>query len=153
MLYSEIIAVCSKIHTKHINTLCGHNVELLNVKPGGTHSNHWSQSINISYGLWCFLYAVIILFFVLRQRGAVNTTCWWQVMHPVMPDVILCPFWLTDTRNPTLKAHCHVAVRVCLTCTAVCCSCCWLCNCPKSRHTLCFITPTIGEPSPTLYNI
>jgi len=23
MLYSEIIAVCSQIHTKHINTLCG----------------------------------------------------------------------------------------------------------------------------------
>ena len=32
MLYSEIIAVCSQIHTKHINTLCGRNVELLNVK-------------------------------------------------------------------------------------------------------------------------
>ena len=32
MLYSEIIAVCSQIHTKHINTLCRQNVELLNVK-------------------------------------------------------------------------------------------------------------------------
>ena len=32
MLYSEIIAVCSQIHTKHINTLCGQNVELLNVE-------------------------------------------------------------------------------------------------------------------------
>ena len=32
MLYSEIIAVFSQIHTKHINTLCGQNVELLNVK-------------------------------------------------------------------------------------------------------------------------
>jgi hypothetical protein len=32
MLYSEIIAVCSQIHTKHINTLCGQNVESLNVK-------------------------------------------------------------------------------------------------------------------------
>ena len=32
MLYREIIAVCSEIHTKHINTLCGQNVELLNVK-------------------------------------------------------------------------------------------------------------------------
>ena len=29
MLYKEIIAVCSEIH---INTLCGQNVELLNVK-------------------------------------------------------------------------------------------------------------------------
>ena len=32
MLYREIIAVCSEIHTKHINILCGQNVELLNVK-------------------------------------------------------------------------------------------------------------------------
>ena len=29
MLYREIIAVCSEIHTKYINTLCGQNVELL----------------------------------------------------------------------------------------------------------------------------
>ena len=32
MLYREIIAICSEIHTKHIYTLCGQNVELQNVK-------------------------------------------------------------------------------------------------------------------------
>jgi len=32
MLCKEIIAVCSQIHTKHVNTLCGQNVKLLNVK-------------------------------------------------------------------------------------------------------------------------
>jgi len=32
MLYREIIEVCFEIHTKHINTVCGQNVELLNVK-------------------------------------------------------------------------------------------------------------------------
>ena len=32
MLYSEIIAVYSQIRTKHINTLWGQNVELLNFK-------------------------------------------------------------------------------------------------------------------------
>jgi len=32
MLYREIIAVCSQIHSKHINTLCGQNVEMLKVK-------------------------------------------------------------------------------------------------------------------------
>ena len=37
MLYREIIAVCSEIHTKHINTLCGQNIEFLNVKPGGSY--------------------------------------------------------------------------------------------------------------------
>jgi len=34
MFYIEIMAVCSEIHTKHINTVCGQNVELLNVKLG-----------------------------------------------------------------------------------------------------------------------
>ena len=28
MLYREVIAVCSQIHTKHINTVCGQNVGL-----------------------------------------------------------------------------------------------------------------------------
>jgi hypothetical protein len=32
MLYRGIIAVCSEIHTEHMNTLCGQHVELLNVK-------------------------------------------------------------------------------------------------------------------------
>jgi len=36
MLYREIIAVCSQIHTKHVNTLFGQKVELLVVKVGGT---------------------------------------------------------------------------------------------------------------------
>jgi hypothetical protein len=57
MLYREIIAVCSEFHTKHINTLCGQNVELLNVKLAvhivttvryiycplcGTYCDHWA---------------------------------------------------------------------------------------------------------------
>jgi len=32
MLYREITAFYSEINTKHINTLCGQNVGLLNVK-------------------------------------------------------------------------------------------------------------------------
>ena len=32
MLYREIIAVYSQIHTKHINKLCGQNLELLNIR-------------------------------------------------------------------------------------------------------------------------
>jgi len=42
MLYRELIAVCSEIHTKHINTLCGQIVELLSVKTSGIYSNHWA---------------------------------------------------------------------------------------------------------------
>ena len=47
MLYREIIAVCSQIPTKHINILCGQNVELVNVKlvvdvvTTGTYSNQY----------------------------------------------------------------------------------------------------------------
>jgi hypothetical protein len=42
MLYIEIIAVCSQIHTKHINILCGQNTEFFDVKAGGTYSDHWA---------------------------------------------------------------------------------------------------------------
>ena len=44
MLYREIIAVCSQIHTKHINTLCGQNVELPNAKLDGTYSDRRTKS-------------------------------------------------------------------------------------------------------------
>jgi hypothetical protein len=47
MLCREIIAVCSEIHTKHINTLCVQNEEFVNVKPGGTYSNHWALGVYI----------------------------------------------------------------------------------------------------------
>jgi hypothetical protein len=40
MLCREIIAVCSEIHTKHIYSLGGQNVELLGVNSGGTYSDH-----------------------------------------------------------------------------------------------------------------
>ena len=32
MLCTEIIAVCSQTHTKHVNTLCEQNVEVLSAK-------------------------------------------------------------------------------------------------------------------------
>ena len=40
MLYREIMAVWSQMHTKDINTLCGQNVGFLNVKL--VIRNHWS---------------------------------------------------------------------------------------------------------------
>jgi len=46
MLHKEIVSVYSQIHTKHINTLCGQNVELLNVKL----VVHWALIyINVHY--------------------------------------------------------------------------------------------------------
>ena len=57
MLYREIIAVCSQIHTKHINTLCGQNVELLNVKPGFKQLTvHTFSEVNIQH--WLLLFAL-----------------------------------------------------------------------------------------------
>jgi len=55
MLYKEIMAVCSQIHTKHINTLCGQNVELLNVKLVvlcGTYSAHCAVHIVATVGTY-----------------------------------------------------------------------------------------------------
>ena len=45
MLYREIIAVCSQIHTKHINTLRGQNVEFRNDKLLGTELYVKTQSV------------------------------------------------------------------------------------------------------------
>ena len=44
MLYSEIIAVCSQIHTKHINTLCGQNVECRTYRAVNTLSRLWKPN-------------------------------------------------------------------------------------------------------------
>ena len=50
MLYREIIAVCSQINTKHINTLCGQNVELYikvqSVPHSKYHLGYKNQSVN-----------------------------------------------------------------------------------------------------------
>jgi hypothetical protein len=40
LLYGKIIAVCFDILTEHKNTLFGQSVEFLDVKSGGTYSNH-----------------------------------------------------------------------------------------------------------------
>jgi hypothetical protein len=46
ILYKEIIALCSEIHTKHIHTLCGQNVEFVNVETGCIYSNLWVLKVN-----------------------------------------------------------------------------------------------------------
>jgi len=47
MLHREIIAGRSQIHTRHINTLCGQNVEFVNItrKSDGTNSEHCTAHI------------------------------------------------------------------------------------------------------------
>ena len=55
MLYMEVVPVCSKIQTKHINTLCGQNVELYIMtqsvpRTKHTPSGYKIQSVNAVYG-------------------------------------------------------------------------------------------------------
>jgi hypothetical protein len=40
MLFWKIIAVHSKNHTKHINTLYWQNAELVIIRAGGTYTDH-----------------------------------------------------------------------------------------------------------------
>jgi len=48
MLYREIIVVCSEIHTKYINTLCGQNVELYIKTQSVPRSKHCASVIQTS---------------------------------------------------------------------------------------------------------
>ena len=41
MLYREIMAVCSEIHTEHINSVWAER-RIVNVKPVGAYSDHWA---------------------------------------------------------------------------------------------------------------
>jgi hypothetical protein len=42
MVLNKLFILYSEIHMKQINTLCGQNSELLNVKAWGTYSYHWT---------------------------------------------------------------------------------------------------------------
>jgi len=45
MLYMELVSLYSEILAKFAYTLCGQNVEFLNVKPAGTYSNYWALKV------------------------------------------------------------------------------------------------------------
>ena len=68
MLYKKIIAVFffSEIHTQHINTLCGQNVEFVNIQPDGTFSNHGA--------LKCSYWAINLFKFYLYPFSFLNTS-------------------------------------------------------------------------------
>ena len=66
MLYREIIAVCSQIHTKHIKTLCRQTVEYSNVKADGTYSYHWT-SLQLDFHKTPFGQVILVLFEFVRH--------------------------------------------------------------------------------------
>ena len=58
MLYNEIIVVCSQIHTKHINTLCGQNVECRTYRAVNTlHLSYKNQPVSAAQGNICCLFS------------------------------------------------------------------------------------------------
>ena len=81
MLYSEIIAVCSQIHTKHINTLCGQNVECRTYRAVNTlRLSYKNQSANaVQWNNFCWssnphkAHNFRILFFVLHVQQDLKT--------------------------------------------------------------------------------
>ena len=62
-MYSGIITVCSENHIKHINTLCGLNGELFEVKYGEKYGNDWAlKGLNFLLGsdvIWCVVRRVL----------------------------------------------------------------------------------------------
>jgi hypothetical protein len=91
MLYREIIAVCSQIHTKHIKTLCEPNVELLNVKSGGKYSNYWDLNGLVSNS-FSTLNKYLLLIFYFKPRYDV---C---IAHLNLDNFL-------PSRNPELANH------------------------------------------------
>jgi hypothetical protein len=67
MLYREIIAVCSQIHTKHINTLCGQNNRIVHVKlavyEDSIRTAQWTHSFSVIKTSQLMLYREIIAFY------------------------------------------------------------------------------------------
>jgi len=72
MLYGEIIAVCSEIHTKHINTLCGQNVELYIKTQSVPRCKHFISVIKTSQ---LMLYREIIAVCSPIHTKHINTLC------------------------------------------------------------------------------
>ena len=72
MLCSEIIAVCSQIHTKHINTLCRQNVELYIKIQSVPRSKH---SVSVIKTSQLMLYREIIAVCSQIHTRHINTLC------------------------------------------------------------------------------
>jgi hypothetical protein len=69
-----IIAVCSEIHIKHINTLCWQNAELLYVKSGGLAGQKSLQKLH-SPCLESTVEGILYMAFELRNKGSRDFKC------------------------------------------------------------------------------
>jgi hypothetical protein len=135
MLYTEIMAVCSQIHTKHINTLCGQNVGLvgpiakwrkatvgfvMSVRPS-VHTqqlrSHWTNFHDISY-LRIFRKSVEKIRISLKSEKNIVFFSWtpthiyvaqcfleWEMFQPKVPGTIKTHI-LCSIAFPPLKSSC-----------------------------------------------
>jgi len=87
MLYREIIAVCSEIHTKDINTAVWAESKIFNVEYGGTYSDH------------CAVHIVTIMLQTVNEIFHVTS-----VVHKAVRDTAVCEklvhFYETTRRQP-----------------------------------------------------
>jgi len=72
MLYREIIAVCPQIHTKHINTLFGQNVELYIKTQSVPRSKH---TVSVIKTTQLMLYREIVAVCSEIHTKHINTLC------------------------------------------------------------------------------
>ena len=63
----KIVAVCSQIRTKHIHSLCGQNVEFLNVKTVGPRSNFRETNGCAFFGRFALAHLVYVSYYLLLQ--------------------------------------------------------------------------------------
>ena len=82
MLYKEIIAVCSQIHTKYTNTLCGQNIELY-IK---THSVPLSKHSSVIKTRQLMLYREIIA--VCSEIHTKHTNTKWAERRIICKDPV-----------------------------------------------------------------
>jgi hypothetical protein len=87
MLYRGVIAVCSEIHTKHINTLCGQNVVFVTVKPDGAYRNHWALSTLQDYMKLMFLvrHKPFPAYVITAQNGSQHSYC--SAVHILLASI------------------------------------------------------------------
>jgi len=88
MLYRDIIAVFSQIHTKHVNTLCGQNVELLNLIP---------LVYIVTTGLWFVNFPQDSALHLLRCHHSANRTCNAVTCAGFISTSSMFPFMLSFT--------------------------------------------------------
>jgi hypothetical protein len=83
MLYWEIIAVCSRIHTEHINALCEQNAEFFNVIPNGKHivfraltySSSNNSPTNVS-NVWRYiLFISVFIYSLFNDADSTSDSC------------------------------------------------------------------------------